>query len=35
MTTPPRVRSRYRRADKAVWRVGYGAMQLAEAIAAL
>src|SRR5258708_36100997 len=29
MTTPPRVRSRYRLADKAVWRVGYGAMQLA------
>jgi pyridoxine 4-dehydrogenase len=29
MTTPPRKRSRYRLADKAVWRVGYGAMQLA------
>src|SRR3979409_315891 len=29
MTTSPRVRSRYRLADKAVWRVGYGAMQLA------
>src|SRR3984893_12886079 len=38
MTTPPRksgeamntsMRSRYRLADKAVWRVGYGAMQLA------
>jgi pyridoxine 4-dehydrogenase len=29
MTTPPRTRSRYHLADKAVWRVGYGAMQLA------
>jgi pyridoxine 4-dehydrogenase len=29
MTTPPRKRSRYRLADKAVWRVGYGAMRLA------
>src|ERR1700676_5094760 len=28
MTTPPRIHSRYRLADKAVWRMGYGAMQL-------
>jgi pyridoxine 4-dehydrogenase len=29
MTTPPRTRTRYHLADKTVWRVGYGAMQLA------